>query len=83
MPVESIESRSRTVGEVHKKLVTDEYNRPIAVQIDYADWLEIEKRLSLQDEKPAKAVDLSRHSGTLSLREEPLEYQARIRGEWQ
>ena len=71
------------MAEVHKKLVTDEHNRPIAVQIDYADWLEIEKRLALQDEEPGKTVDLSRHFGTISLREEPLEYQARIRGEWQ
>ncbi|HWL93946.1 MAG TPA: hypothetical protein VNT79_10460 [Phycisphaerae bacterium] len=32
--------------EIHKKIVTDENARPIAVQIDYADWLEIERRLA-------------------------------------
>ena len=32
---------------IRKKLVTDEQHRPVAVQIDYADWLEIERRLGL------------------------------------
>lgn len=32
---------------IHKKIVTDEAMRPVAVQIDYADWLEIERQLGL------------------------------------
>ena len=33
--------------EIQKKIVTDENARPIAVQIDYSDWLEIERQLAL------------------------------------
>jgi hypothetical protein len=31
---------------IHKKILTDEAMRPLAVQIDYQDWLEIERRLT-------------------------------------
>ena len=67
--------------EIHKRLVTDENMRPIAVQIDYADWLKIEKAIGMQS--PAlKTVDLSRYSGVLELTEEPIGYQDRVRSEW-
>lgn len=41
---------------IHKKILTDEAMRPLAVQIDYADWLEIERQLSLlsRDGKQAR-----------------------------
>lgn len=32
---------------INKKIVTDETMQPVAVQIDYADWLEIEWQLRL------------------------------------
>jgi len=32
---------------VHKKIVTDEAMQPVAVLIDYQDWLEIERQLHL------------------------------------
>jgi len=66
---------------IRKSIVTDEDMRPIAVQIDYADWLEIERSLNLESNS-ARVVDLSSFSGVISLAEEPLEYQQRIRGEW-
>lgn len=66
---------------VRKKLVTDENHHPIAVQIDYNDWLKIEQQLEILDPLPS-TQDLSRHAGTLNLTESPLAYQARIRGEW-
>jgi len=65
---------------IRKKIVTDEAQRPIAVQIDYADWLKIEQALNLS--QAGGATDLSRYSGVISLTEEPLTYQARVRGEW-
>jgi len=71
-------------GKVHaiaKKLVTDEANRPVAVQIDYADWLAIARELRLEGDG-ARQVDLSRFAGTITLAEDPLEFQTRIRGEW-
>ncbi len=64
-----------------KKIVTDENRRPIAVQIDYDDWLEIERLLGLQREQ-SEPVDLSRYSGVARLTEDPLNYQLRLRGEW-
>ena len=65
---------------IRKKIVTDEAQQPVAVQIDYADWLKIERSLNLPQED--KVTDLSRYSGVISLTEEPLAYQARVRNEW-
>ena len=67
---------------IGKKVLTDQLNRPVAVQIDYADWLEIESLLDIRGEVSPKTVDLSRYVGVISLGEDPLEYQTRIRGEW-
>jgi hypothetical protein len=67
--------------EIRKKLVTDENLRPVAVQIDYADWLRIERALGVETNDTV-ATDLAPYSGTLKLTEEPLEYQHRVRSEW-
>ncbi len=67
--------------KIRKKIVTDETQRPVAVQIDYADWLEIERYLNLHDEE-ARTTDLSRHEGVITLTEDPLGYQSRMRQEW-
>ena len=74
----------RVVVEMHKigkKILRDESQRPIAVQIDYSDWLEIERCLSLRSEE-ARSTDLSSYEGVIQLTEEPLTYQSRIRQEW-
>jgi len=65
---------------IRKKIITDEAKQPIAVQIDYTDWLKIERSLHLPQEK--EVTDLSRYSGVISLTEEPLVYQTRVRNEW-
>lgn len=46
---------------VRKRIVTDESQRPVAVQIDYADWLKIERQLDLERpaEKPSEETPLS------------------------
>jgi hypothetical protein len=67
---------------IHKNIVTDEAMRPIAVQIGYADWIEIEQSLGLTAEA-SDVVDLSRFAGVISLPEDPRAFQTRIRGEWQ
>jgi hypothetical protein len=67
---------------IHKSIVTDEAMRPIAVQIGYADWIEIEQSLGLAD-KASRTIDPSRFAGVISLTEDPLVFQNRIRGEWQ
>jgi hypothetical protein len=70
----------QTMQRIRKKIVTDEAKQPIAVQIDYTDWLKIERSLHLPQED--KVTDLSRYNGVISLTEEPLAYQARVRNEW-
>jgi hypothetical protein len=65
---------------IRKKIVTDEAQQPIAVQIDYTDWLKIERSLNLPQKD--EVTDLSRYNGVISLTEEPLAYQARVRNEW-
>ena len=74
-------AREATMQIVRKRLVTDEAHRPIAVQIDYDDWLRIERQLKIQ--APSRpAVDLARYAGTVHLTESPLAYQIRSRNEW-
>ncbi len=65
---------------IRKKIVTDESSRPVAVQIDYEDWLEIERSLLLSP--AAETVNISRFRGAVRLTEDPIAYQNRIRGEW-
>lgn len=67
--------------KIRKKILTDEADRPVAVQIRYSDWLEIERSLKLRDDH-SRTTDLSRHVGVITLTEDPLAYQARIRQEW-
>lgn len=68
--------------EIQKRIVTDENLRPIAVQIDYADWVRIEKLLDERcGAKPE--TDLSRHVGKLKWPVDGLEYQRQVRGEWE
>ena len=65
---------------IRKKIVTDERHQPVAVQIDYNDWLMIERSLGLPEAEPQLA-DLSRFHGVISLSEDPVIYQARLRNE--
>jgi hypothetical protein len=67
--------------KIRKKILKDNAERPIAVQIEYTDWLEIERSLNLQGEDPQN-TDLSNYQGIITLTEEPLGYQSRIRQEW-
>ncbi len=67
---------------IHKKIVTDETMHPVAVQIDYSDWLKIEKKLGLKKAVTKKSSSLSQFSGKIKLKEDPLKYQKKIREEW-
>jgi hypothetical protein len=60
--------------KIRKKILTDNAEKPIAVQIDYTDWLEIERSLNLQGDD-ARDTDLSSYEGIITLSEEPLGYQ--------
>ncbi|MGH7812484.1 MAG: hypothetical protein ACREQI_00575 [Candidatus Binataceae bacterium] len=66
---------------IHKKIVVDEAARPVAVQIDYREWLKIEQTLN-PSRRRAQPADLSRHAGSIRLTKDPLAYQNRLRGEW-
>ena len=66
---------------IRKNVVTDENQHPVAVQIAYKDWLEIERALGLADENNRR-LEPARFNGVMTLDEDPLDYQRRIRGEW-
>lgn len=66
---------------IHPKLVTDEQMHPIAVQIDYADWLKIKQILQKTSLKSDN--NLEKYAGSVRLSEDPLAYQKRIRDEWE
>jgi hypothetical protein len=70
------------MARVHKCIVTDEDGRPLAVQIDYADWIAIESELTASGISMAKSTNLAKHSGVLTHRFDALEYQNSIRSEW-
>lgn len=66
---------------IRKHIVTDEENRPVAVQIDYADWCRIERILGeALDEK--SVTDLAEHIGKLEWPVDGLAYQQEVRNEW-
>ena len=72
---------------VSKKIVTDEAGTPVAVQIDYEDWKEIETMLQEQPSAPTdegdgfeQALAASRNTWTAG---DGLEYQRRLRSEWE
>ena len=72
---------------IHKKIVTDEDHRPVAVQIDYDDWLRIERALDLESDSPAKGeksslAELADAAAPHWEGGDGLEYQRRIRAEW-
>ncbi|MFH0982147.1 MAG: hypothetical protein V2A79_11470 [Planctomycetota bacterium] len=66
---------------IRKRIVTNENMQPVAVQIEYADWLRIERLLDLRGDGKA-LTDLSRHVGRLDWPIDGLEYQRRVRSEW-
>lgn len=67
---------------IHKKVVHDEHMNPVAVQIDYADWIEISRRLGIE-QPPADSASLRRFEGAIALTEDPMAFQKRLRDEWQ
>lgn len=73
--------------KIRKRIVADEHMQPVAVQIDYADWLELERLLGLQPSGNGAADsgvrDLNELAGRLELREDPLQCQKRLRNEWE
>jgi hypothetical protein len=66
---------------IKKQIVTDANNQPVAVQVSYADWLEIE-RILRQRQNGAAAPNVAKLAGSITLSEDPLQYQDRVRGEW-
>lgn len=66
---------------IKRQIVTDSENRPVAVQVSYADWLEIE-RILRQRQNGVAQPDLSQLQGKLLLSQDPLAYQDQARGEW-
>jgi len=65
---------------ISKKIVHDEHMRPVAVQIDYKDWIEIEKILKGSEER--KTMSINKHVGVIRLSEDPVSFQRRLREEW-
>lgn len=69
------------MSEIRKRILTDEANRPVAVQIDYDDWVRIERTLQSARSESAP-VDLARFVGVLEWGEDAVAYQRRVREEW-
>jgi len=63
---------------IHRKIVVDENNKPLEVIISYDEWLKIENMLT-KTQKIMTREKLSKYIGIVNLKEDPLEYQKRIR----
>ena len=63
---------------IHRKMVVDENNKPLEVIISYDEWLKIENMLT-KTQKIMTREKLSKYIGIVNLKEDPLEYQKRIR----
>jgi hypothetical protein len=76
--------------DVKKRIVTNEDGQPVAVQVDYTDWLEIERQLEESSSTPKSAADMTDEEFMAFAEEvsdhwkggDGLEYQRRIRTEW-
>lgn len=73
--------------DIRKKIVTDEHGKPLAVQIDYADWLEIERQLEASQEREVSPEEDAFERGLEETRGlwkegDGLEFQRRLRAEW-
>ena len=69
------------MSTIHKKILLDEARNPVAVQIDYSDWLEIAHRLGIEG-KTGESAALERFEGAIALTEDPMAFQERVRQEW-
>lgn len=73
---------------IQKKIVMDEARNPVAVQIDYKDWLEIERLLEKnegdkpEEDKQDDFDELADKLGKGWQGGDGLEYQIKIREEW-
>ena len=67
---------------IHKKVLLDEAMNPVAVQIDYADWVDIVRRLGIEPTS-GESTALQRFAGAISMTEDPIAFQKRLRQEWQ
>lgn len=70
------------MAEIHKRILTDKQMNPVAVQIDYEEWLEIERLLHLSGSGKA-TTNLASHMGRLDWPVDGLEYQRQVRSEWE
>lgn len=66
---------------IHKKIVFDEKNRPLEVIINYNDWKRIEDILEGHP-KVMMRERFKKYVGILHIKEDPLEFQRKIRSEW-
>jgi len=65
-----------------RRIILDEANNPVAVEIAYEDWLQIEAMVGAQDQPEVEPVDLSKFAGTVPFDEDGVAYQRRLREEW-
>jgi hypothetical protein len=68
------------MNAIKKKIVTDENMVPIAVQIGYEEWKEIERKIGMLSREGE--TNLARYAGSIRLAEDPLAFQLRVRAEW-
>ena len=70
------------------KIVADESGRPVSVNMDYDEFLKVKAEVEGADARPDEATALENYrrmmacEGTVRWDEDPVEYQRRLRDEW-
>jgi len=67
---------------IRQRIIVDDANKPVAVQIAYEDWLHIEAMLQEHEVPELADADLNVFAGTVPFAETGVEYQRRLRDEW-
>lgn len=68
-----------------KRILMDKSNRPVAVQVPYAEWRRMLRLLARRRAAPRSGTpvaDLEKYRGSVRLAGDGLAYQKRCRAEW-
>ncbi len=71
------------IDNLHPNILRDAGENPVAVQIPYDEWLQILAVLKPMIVAPKEDVTLNSYVGSLHFEGDPVEWQRKMREEWE
>lgn len=71
----------KSLGSIHKQIMTDDNGQPVSVVIPYHEWLELERAV-LSQSHGTDSSKLQPYAGAIHLSNDPVVYQRQLRDEW-